>query len=202
MNCPPRRCLSHSKSSRAGRSPRRSDGVERGDWWSVYGDQTLDGLLREVDVNNQNIAAAEAAFHQSAAMVQQARAALFPTLGFSYVPTRWHEGASAAEAYGSSAPSAITQTTVTLCAGGGVEHRRLGANPAPGREQHRRRAGECCRISPTPSCSRARNWRKPISICAPPTRCSACSTTRSPPTARPSRSRTRATSAAPCRSTT
>jgi NodT family efflux transporter outer membrane factor (OMF) lipoprotein len=91
-----------------------ADDVERGDWWSIFGDQTLDGLLREVDVNNQNIATAEAAFHSSAAMVQQARAALFPILGVSYIPTRWHEGAAAADAYGSSSPSATTQTTVTL----------------------------------------------------------------------------------------
>ena len=47
-------------------------------------------------------------------MVQEARAALFPTLGLSYVPTRWHEGASAAVAYGSTSPTATTQTTVTL----------------------------------------------------------------------------------------
>jgi NodT family efflux transporter outer membrane factor (OMF) lipoprotein len=91
-----------------------SDGVERGDWWSVFDDPTLDSLLREVDVNNQNIVFAEAAFHKSTAIVQQARAALFPAIGLSYVPTRWHEGASAAEAYGSPTPNAITQTTVTL----------------------------------------------------------------------------------------
>ncbi len=90
------------------------DDLERGDWWSVYGDQTLDALLRAVDVNNQNVAAAEAGFHQSAAMVQEARAALFPVLGLSYIPTRWHEGASASAAYGSSIPAATTQTTVTL----------------------------------------------------------------------------------------
>ena len=28
-----------------------SDDIERGDWWSIYGDETLDGLLREVDVS-------------------------------------------------------------------------------------------------------------------------------------------------------
>jgi NodT family efflux transporter outer membrane factor (OMF) lipoprotein len=91
-----------------------ADGVERGDWWSIYGDETLDGLLREVDVNNQNVAAAEAAFHSSAAIVQQARSALFPALGVSYIPTRWHQGAGAAAAYGSPSASTITQTTVTL----------------------------------------------------------------------------------------
>jgi NodT family efflux transporter outer membrane factor (OMF) lipoprotein len=91
------------------------DDMERGDWWGVYDDPALDGLLREVDVSNQNIIAAEAAFHQSAAMVQQARAGLFPALGVGYVPTRWHQGAAVGEAYGSSVSTgAVTQTTVTL----------------------------------------------------------------------------------------
>jgi NodT family efflux transporter outer membrane factor (OMF) lipoprotein len=91
-----------------------ADDVERGDWWSIYGDQTLDQLLLEVDVNNQNVVAAEAAFRQSAAMVQQARAGLFPSLAVSYVPTRWHEGPGASRAYGFPATNAVTQTTVTL----------------------------------------------------------------------------------------
>lgn len=90
------------------------DEMERGDWWSVYNDPTLDGLLQQVDVNNQNIAAAEAAFHQSAAMVQQARAALWPILGVSYIPTRWHEGPGASAAYGFPTATGTTQTTVTL----------------------------------------------------------------------------------------
>lgn len=91
------------------------DDMEREDWWTVYDDPTLDGMLREVDVNNQNIVAAEAAFHQSAAMIQQARAALFPALGVGYVPTRWHQGEAVAAAYGSpSSSGAVTQTTVTL----------------------------------------------------------------------------------------
>ena len=92
-----------------------SDGVERGDWWSVYGDEMLDQLLREVDVNNQNVAAAEAAFHQSTAMVQEARAGLFPVLSASYSPNRWHEGPGAQEAFsGSPSSGAITQTSVSL----------------------------------------------------------------------------------------
>lgn len=90
------------------------DDIERGDWWSVYEDPTLDSLLREVDVSNQNIVAAEAAFHQSAAIVQEARAALFPVLALGYVPTRWHEGTGAERAYGFAAANPITQTTVTL----------------------------------------------------------------------------------------
>jgi NodT family efflux transporter outer membrane factor (OMF) lipoprotein len=90
------------------------DDVDRGDWWSVYGDDTLSSLLREVDVSNQNIAAAEAAFHQSAAIVQQARAGLFPFLGFSYAATRWHQGAEAVAAQGFAGFPAVTTTTVTM----------------------------------------------------------------------------------------
>ncbi|MFA5898517.1 MAG: efflux transporter outer membrane subunit [Hyphomicrobium sp.] len=90
------------------------DDVDRGDWWSIFADPNLDGLLREVDVNNQNIAGAEAAFHQSAAMVQQARAGLFPALGVGYVPTRWHEGVGASDAYGFHATEPLNKTTVTL----------------------------------------------------------------------------------------
>ncbi len=47
------------------------DEMDRGDWWAVYDDPTLGSLLREVDVSNQNIAAAEAAYRLSVTMVQQ-----------------------------------------------------------------------------------------------------------------------------------
>lgn len=90
------------------------DDIERGDWWSVYNDQELDGLLHEVDVNNQNIVVAEANFHQSVAMVTQARAGLWPVLSLAYIPTRWHEGPGAAAAYGVATGTATTQTTVTV----------------------------------------------------------------------------------------
>jgi NodT family efflux transporter outer membrane factor (OMF) lipoprotein len=92
-----------------------SDDVERGDWWSVYGDQMLDQLLRQVDVNNQNVAAAEASFRRSTAMVQEARAGLFPILRATYSPNRWHEGPGAQEAFsGTPASNANTQTSVSL----------------------------------------------------------------------------------------
>jgi NodT family efflux transporter outer membrane factor (OMF) lipoprotein len=90
------------------------DDVDRGDWWSVYGDENLSSLLREVDVSNQNIAYAEAAFRQSVAIVQQTRAGLFPMLGFSYTANRWHEGTGAIEANGFAATEPKTQTTVTM----------------------------------------------------------------------------------------
>jgi len=64
------------------------DDIDRGAWWSIYHDQTLNGLEAQVDVSNQNLAAAVAAFRQAAAIVQEARAALFPTVDLLYNPTR------------------------------------------------------------------------------------------------------------------
>ena len=39
----------------------------------------LDGLERQIDISNQNLKAAEAAFRQAEAIVAQARAGFFPT---------------------------------------------------------------------------------------------------------------------------
>ncbi|MFA9442532.1 MAG: efflux transporter outer membrane subunit [Hyphomicrobium sp.] len=93
---------------------RPSDGIDRGDWWTIYGDPTLDSLERQVEVSNQNIAAAEAAYRQSVALVRQARSELFPTIGLRYSPNRWHEGARASDAAGDSGATSTTKTTVTL----------------------------------------------------------------------------------------
>jgi NodT family efflux transporter outer membrane factor (OMF) lipoprotein len=71
-------------------SPR--DDAIRGAWWSIYHDRTLDWLEPQIDVSNQTLAAAEAAFRQSAAIVQEARAAFFPTASLVYNPTRSFEG--------------------------------------------------------------------------------------------------------------
>lgn len=64
------------------------DHLDRGKWWLIYGDPTLNNLESQVEISNQNIAAAEAAYRQAAALVQQARASLFPTAGVSYAAFR------------------------------------------------------------------------------------------------------------------
>jgi NodT family efflux transporter outer membrane factor (OMF) lipoprotein len=56
------------------------DTVLRGTWWEMFNDPELNGLEQQVDVSNQNIAAAEAAFRQARALVQEARANYFPTI--------------------------------------------------------------------------------------------------------------------------
>jgi NodT family efflux transporter outer membrane factor (OMF) lipoprotein len=57
-------------------------------WWSVYNDPVLDGLEKQVDVSNQNLKASEAAYRQSVALVGEARAAYFPSIGIDPSATR------------------------------------------------------------------------------------------------------------------
>ena len=58
---------------------RPADASARGPWWSVYHDPVLDGLEQEIEITNQNLKAAEAAYRQAEAIVAQARAGFFPT---------------------------------------------------------------------------------------------------------------------------
>lgn len=56
------------------------DALDRGEWWKRFGDPQLDELAARVQVSNQNIAAAVAAYTQAQALVREQRAALFPTV--------------------------------------------------------------------------------------------------------------------------
>jgi NodT family efflux transporter outer membrane factor (OMF) lipoprotein len=50
------------------------------DWWEVYGDSTLNGLMNQANAANQTIAQAAAQYRQARALVDQARAAFWPQL--------------------------------------------------------------------------------------------------------------------------
>ncbi|MBO0734137.1 MAG: efflux transporter outer membrane subunit [Methylocapsa sp.] len=102
-----------------------ADDCDRGAWWSLFKDQRLDSLEREVELSNQNIAAAEAAYRQSLAIIKEGQAGLFPTVNANYSVIREHFGAKAfgfgggASSVASSAAlgatgSAITTTISTL----------------------------------------------------------------------------------------
>jgi len=56
------------------------DATLRGHWWEMFDDPQLNALEEQVEVSNQNVAVAEAQFRQARALVQQARAAYFPTV--------------------------------------------------------------------------------------------------------------------------
>ncbi|MFS2018766.1 RND transporter, partial [Massilia sp. CT11-108] len=51
-----------------------ADALDRGPWWTLLNDPVLDGLVRQVEVSNQNVAAAVAAYSQARALVAQQRA--------------------------------------------------------------------------------------------------------------------------------
>ena len=58
-----------------------ADALDRGTWWTLFNDPALDALESRVEVSNQNIAAAAAAYAQARALVREQRAGLFPIVG-------------------------------------------------------------------------------------------------------------------------
>ena len=54
--------------------------VPGGAWWLMYGDPTLNQLMQELNIANQNIAQAEARFRQAVALTQGSRAPLLPSV--------------------------------------------------------------------------------------------------------------------------
>ncbi|MDR3375674.1 MAG: efflux transporter outer membrane subunit [Ancalomicrobiaceae bacterium] len=88
-----------------------SDHLDRGTWWSVFKDPTLDDLLRRVEISNQTVAASAAAYDQAAALVREAQAGQFATISGSYSATRSGEGAAQT---GTGHPTAKTTFTPSL----------------------------------------------------------------------------------------
>ncbi|HVT51797.1 MAG TPA: efflux transporter outer membrane subunit [Dongiaceae bacterium] len=60
-----------------------NDGIDRGAWWSIYDDPMLDQLERQVDISNQTLKAAEAAYRQAVAVVAEGRSGYLPTLSIN-----------------------------------------------------------------------------------------------------------------------
>ena len=79
-----------------------ADRADRGNWWSIYGDARLDALMDELNASNQTIAQYAAAYRQAHALVAEARAAYFPTLGLSASATRSGQQLSRGNAAGAS----------------------------------------------------------------------------------------------------
>lgn len=65
-----------------------NDTEPRGNWWAVFNDAQLDGLLSQVEINNQTIKAAEARVREARALTDQARAAYFPIVTANASATR------------------------------------------------------------------------------------------------------------------
>ncbi|NPC57578.1 efflux transporter outer membrane subunit [Caenimonas soli] len=57
-----------------------ADTLERGPWWDLFSDPVLNDLASRVEVSNQNVAAAVAAYAQARALVAEQRSSLFPVV--------------------------------------------------------------------------------------------------------------------------
>ena len=60
-----------------------SDSIDRGDWWTLFNDPVLSGLMTQVAISNNNVAAASAAYAQARALVREQRAGLFPVVSLN-----------------------------------------------------------------------------------------------------------------------
>jgi NodT family efflux transporter outer membrane factor (OMF) lipoprotein len=61
--------------------------LQRGAWWTAYGDPLLDRLESQIDSDNPNLAQALARYDQAQALVGEAAAPLFPTVGVAAAPS-------------------------------------------------------------------------------------------------------------------
>lgn len=60
-----------------------ADALERGPWWTLFEDAVLNDLAARVEVSNQNVAVAVAAYDLAHATLREQRAALFPSVTVS-----------------------------------------------------------------------------------------------------------------------
>jgi NodT family efflux transporter outer membrane factor (OMF) lipoprotein len=95
------------------------DTIDRGPWWSVYGDPVLDRLMAQVDVSNQTLKQNEAAYRQAVALIRQTQSQLFPTLGYSGSTVQRSVG-SGGSTTGASTSNATVGNSVGQFAAGGT----------------------------------------------------------------------------------
>jgi NodT family efflux transporter outer membrane factor (OMF) lipoprotein len=81
------------------------DAERRGEWWSIYQDTVLDGLERQIDISNQTLKEAEAAYSQAQAVVAEGQSGFWPTLSVTGAGTRSGQGGG-----GSTGVTTITGT--------------------------------------------------------------------------------------------
>src|SRR5271154_3222941 len=90
-----------------------SDSLPRGDWWAFYHDPKLAFLIKQVEISNQTVAAAAAAYEQARALIREAQASLFPTASGNYSVTRTRTGALAGTTGGSAVGFGLTTRYTT-----------------------------------------------------------------------------------------
>jgi NodT family efflux transporter outer membrane factor (OMF) lipoprotein len=82
------------------------DELPKGPWWELYQDSHLNGLVAQVQLNNQNVALYAAQYRQALALVRESRADLFPTLSGTGASTRSESGTGTSSGSSTSGSSA------------------------------------------------------------------------------------------------
>jgi NodT family efflux transporter outer membrane factor (OMF) lipoprotein len=94
------------------------DALSRGPWWEMYKDDTLSQLEVRIDISNENVKAAAAAFDQARALVAQARAGFWPTISASVSRQRGAAGTPTTITNGAGLPvTANSRSPITDSAG-------------------------------------------------------------------------------------
>jgi NodT family efflux transporter outer membrane factor (OMF) lipoprotein len=88
------------------------DATLKGNWWEIFNDPQLNALEEQVNVSNQNIAAAAANFLAARALVRQTRAQYYPTLSAN--PTITNSRPSLGQFGGVSGVSSSSSPAFTL----------------------------------------------------------------------------------------
>src|SRR5450631_1157810 len=95
-----------------------NDVLSRGPWWEIFDDADLNLLETRIDISNENVKAAAAAFDQARALVSQARAGFWPSIAASVSRIHSGRGVPATANSGAAAPAtASTRSTITNSAG-------------------------------------------------------------------------------------
>jgi len=87
------------------------DELDRGEWWSIFHDPLLNDLENQLNQYNQSLVNTVANYQQSLAIVDEARAALFPTLTGAFSIFRQRQGGGTTSFFSSSGGGSSTATT-------------------------------------------------------------------------------------------
>ncbi|NMM09322.1 MAG: efflux transporter outer membrane subunit [Polaromonas sp.] len=98
-----------------------ADALERGPWWSLFNDPALDQLATRVEVSNQNVAIAVAAYAQARALVREQRAGLFPSVNLDGGASRSGSSSSSSSSSSASTSGGRVGNNYQLSVGGSWE---------------------------------------------------------------------------------
>jgi NodT family efflux transporter outer membrane factor (OMF) lipoprotein len=91
-----------------------SDAINRGPWWDIYHDEVLDQLEAKIEISNQNVKAAVAAYDQAQALVRQAQAGYWPTVAASATRLRGAGRSGGGSGVTTNGITTVTQSSSTV----------------------------------------------------------------------------------------